>query len=157
MTQTKPSDSVYRIRKLYLSNFYGQNFFRAKLHTSVRLVLDKIKHHNITQSILSAGKHEFLLGWVEDHKLTDYFSWIKGIDNQYATGKIDLGLSFINELPYKNNEIIMVGDTIHDSEVADAMKIECILVDHGHISHDRLQKTGRKVISNMDQVLDLLV
>ena len=137
-------------------NFYGQNFYRAKLHKSVRSVLDKIKHQNITQSILSAGKHEFLLGWVEDHKLTDYFTWIKGIDNQYATGKLDLGLSFIDELPYQNNDIIMVGDTMHDSEVADAMKIECVLVDHGHISRDRLQKTGRKVISNMGQVLDIL-
>ena len=88
--------------------------------------------------------------------MTDYFTWIKGIDNQYATGKLDLGLSFIDELPYQNNEIIMVGDTMHDSEVADAMKIECVLVDHGHISRDRLQKTGRKVISNMGQVLDVL-
>ena len=137
--------------------FYGENFYRAKLHMSARSVLDKIRSYDITQSILSAGKHEFLLGWVEDHKLTEYFSWIKGIDNQYATGKIELGLSFIDELPYDKDEIIMVGDTLHDSEVAEAMNIDCLLVDHGHISRERLEKTGRKVISNLNQVLDSLI
>ena len=67
------------------------------------------------------------------------------------------GLSFINELPYDKDEIIMVGDTLHDSEVAEAMNIDCLLVDHGHISRERLEKTDRKVISNLNQVLDSLI
>ena len=51
----------------------------------------------------------------------------------------------------------MVGDTLHDSEVAEAMNIDCLLVDHGHISRERLEKTDRKVISNLNQVLDSLI
>ena len=51
----------------------------------------------------------------------------------------------------------MVGDTLHDSEVAEAMNIDCLLVDHGHISRERLEKTGRKVISNLNQVLNSLI
>ena len=47
----------------------------------------------------------------------------------------------------------MVGDTIHDSDVARAMDIECILVEHGHVSKDRLLKTGRKVVPNFEELL----
>ena len=47
----------------------------------------------------------------------------------------------------------MVGDTIHDSEVARAMDIECILVEHGHVSKDRLLKTGRKVVPDFEELL----
>jgi len=50
----------------------------------------------------------------------------------------------------------MIGDTVHDSEVADAMGIDCLLLDHGHMGKERLQKTGRKVLSSMSQILDII-
>ena len=79
-----------------------------------------------------------------------------GIDNQYATGKKALGVAWMDEISYDSNEIIMVGDTVHDSEVAEAMAIDCVLVEHGHVSRKRLEKTGRKVISNLNEFFYLL-
>ena len=52
-----------------------------------------------------------------------------GIDNQYATGKKALGVAWVDEISYDSKEIIMVGDTVHDSEVAEAMAIDCVLVE----------------------------
>ena len=46
----------------------------------------------------------------------------------------------------------MIGDTPHDSEVAEAMGIDCILVEHGHVSKDRLQETGRKTFQNFLEI-----
>ena len=79
-----------------------------------------------------------------------------GIDNQYATGKTEVGLAWIKELKYDLNEIIMVGDTSHDSDVADAMGIDCVLVGNGHVSRKRLEKTGRKVVSNLNEFYKLI-
>jgi phosphoglycolate phosphatase len=62
----------------------------------------------------------------------------------------------MDEISYDSKEIIMVGDTVHDSEVAEAMAIDCVLVEHGHVSRKRLEKTGRKVISNLNEFLYLL-
>ena len=56
----------------------------------------------------------------------------------------------------KNNEIVLVGDTIHDSEVAEEMGVDCILVDHGHVNTQRLIKTGRIVQSSIRSVLELI-
>ena len=50
----------------------------------------------------------------------------------------------------------MVGDTVHDSDVADAMGIDCLLIDHGHMGNKKLKATGRKVFSNIEQVRDHL-
>ena len=136
--------------------YYGEHFQRTELHPDSESTLDAISASGRTQSILSAGKQEFLNDWVNSHGLADYFINVLGIDNQYARGKTELGVAWISELPYKPQEVIMIGDTIHDSEVAKAMNIECLLVDHGHVNRERLQKTGRTLISNLNQVADAL-
>ena len=137
--------------------YYAKFFHKTKLHRQVPSVIKDINAAGLSQSILSAGKQEYLNEWVKIHGLSDYFTIIRGIDNQYARGKVELGISFINELPYDNNEVIMIGDTVHDSDVADAMHIDCLLIDHGHMGNERLQDTGREVISRMGQVLDHLI
>ena len=134
-------------------SYYGKNFARTKLHKKCRFVLKSFLTNKATQSILSAGKHDFLLDWVKAHNLQKYFIKILGIDNQYATGKIELGSSLMNSLSYDKNEVVMIGDTIHDSEVAQNMDIDCLLIDHGHVSSQRLQGTGRKVFKNLVKVL----
>ena len=91
--------------------YYGKFFHKVKLHDQVDSVLESISNAGLSQSILSAGKQEYLYEWVEFHGLSDYFVMIRGIDNQYATGKIELGLSFINELSYAKDNVVMVGDT----------------------------------------------
>jgi len=137
-------------------SYYGNNFERVALHSDAMSVLDKIKDSGRTQSVLSAGKQEFLTEWVQYHNLSKYFINVLGIDNHYASGKKSLGISWIKELEYKNNEVLMIGDTIHDSEVAEAMGIECILVGNGHVSNSRLEKTGRMVILDLSELLIFL-
>ena len=137
-------------------SYYAKCFHKVKLHKQVSSVLGAFEIAGFSQSILSAGKQEYLDQWVKVHGLSEYFMIIRGIDNQYARGKIELGISFIKELPYEKDEIIMVGDTVHDSDVADAMGIDCLLIDHGHMGNEKLKATGRKVFSNIEQVRDHL-
>ncbi len=136
--------------------YYGNQFNRVDLHDEAIPVLNKIKASGRSQSVLSAGKQEFLNDWIQEHNLSDYFIKVLGIDNQYATGKTALGLAWMDELDYDPHEVVMVGDTIHDSEVAKAMGIDCVLVENGHVSRDRLETTGRKVVSNLSGFVDLL-
>ena len=136
--------------------YYGANFGKVKLHSDSLMILDAIKASGRTQSILSAGKQEFLTDWVEYHDLSKYFINVLGIDNHYAAGKKSLGIKWIQQLEYNNDEVLMIGDTLHDSEVAEAMGIECILVGNGHVSDARLKKTGRRVILDLSELLVLI-
>ena len=134
-------------------SYYGKNFHKTKLQNGSRSVLRAIHSNLISQSILSAGRQDFLLDWVSFHKLEKYFLKIVGIDNQYAKGKIEQGIKLISDLPYNEEDIVIVGDTIHDSDVAEKLKINCVLIDHGHVSGGRLKKTGRKVFSNFKDLI----
>lgn len=42
--------------------------------------------------------------------------------------------------PIVPEDTLMVGDTIHDAEVADALGFDCILFAGGHNNEERLQK-----------------
>ena len=137
--------------------YYGKNFHKAKLQKGSRTLLRKIQSKSISQSILSAAMERYLKNWIYAHKLEIYFSEIVGIDNQYAKGKIQEGIRLINKLPFKRKDIAMIGDTNHDSDVADELSIDCILIDHGHVSSRRLKKTGRKVVSNLTDIIDHII
>ena len=134
-------------------SYYGEKFHKTKLQNGSKFVLKTIQSNSISQSILSAGMQDFLLGWVSAHKLEQYFLKIVGIDNQYAKGKIEQGIKLINDLPYNRKDIVIIGDTIHDSDVAKKLKINCVLIDHGHVSGGRLKKTGRTVLSNLKDLI----
>ena len=58
-------------------------------------MLDFVKTEGITQSILSAGKQEYVDDWVIHHQLKDYFIKVLGIDNHYASGKTTLGMKTV--------------------------------------------------------------
>ncbi|MAL64811.1 MAG: phosphatase [Candidatus Marinimicrobia bacterium] len=138
-------------------DYYGKNFHKAKLQKGTKNLLRKIQSKSISQSILSAAMERYLLDWIQIHKLQNYFLEIVGIDNQYASGKIEEGMKLINKLPYQKEDIAMIGDTNHDSDVAEELNIDCILIDHGHVNNKRLNKTGRAVVSNLMDVINYII
>ena len=138
-------------------DYYGKNFHKAKLQKGSRTLLSEIQSKSISQSILSAAMENYLKSWIYAHKLEIYFSEIVGIDNQYAGGKIQEGIKLINKLPFKSEDIALIGDTNHDSDVAEELNVNCILIDHGHVDSKRLKKTGRTVISNLMDIINHIV
>ncbi|MCK5823720.1 MAG: HAD hydrolase-like protein, partial [Bacteroidales bacterium] len=49
----------------------------------------------------------------------------------------------------KAEQTCLIGDTIHDYEVAKKIGCKCILVDRGHQSQTRLLKTKVPVVKNL--------
>ena len=53
-------------------------------------------------------------------------------------------------------QTLLLGDTIHDKEVAEALGFKCVLIDIGHVSNQRLAATGETVISELVSIIDYL-
>lgn len=136
--------------------FYEKNFKNISLHNNVKEILKKISLQDATQSILSAGNQDLLNNWLKQHQIIKIFQNVVGVQNQFANGKIEQGLKLIENLKFNKKDIVLIGDTIHDSEVAEKMDIECILVNHGHVNNTRLKKTGRRVVSNIKKIFELI-
>ena len=98
-----------------------------------------------TQAVLSAAMDEMLKNWISDHDLRTFFTDIVGVDNQYAHGKIDIGNQYIEKVDINRKEILMIGDSVNDSEAAKSAGIPMILLKDGYtdrnvdqIYHDHL-------------------
>ena len=128
---------------------YNARFNEPELHLGVVQLLNYVESAGLTQSILSAGKQEYVNDWITHHRLKKYFIKILGIDNHYASGKTVIGKNWVLEMEYDLEEVLMVGDTIHDLEVANVMGIKCVLIAQGHTNYSRLQETGAPVFNDL--------
>ena len=88
------------------------------------------------------------------YNLNDKFIGINGLDNHYAHSKVNLGKSWIQKLNYNTEEVIMVGDTIHDFEVAKAIGVDCLLLSFGHNSKSRLEKLNVPIVCSYKKIID---
>ena len=55
-----------------------------------------------------------------------------GLDDYYAACKIANGKRLVKDLGVDKSEILLVGDTTHDFDVAKAIGADCVLVSGGH-------------------------
>ena len=105
------------------------------------------------QSILSAYSQNSLEEVIGYFKLDGYFRHLAGLDHVYADGKINRGKSMIKNLDLDKKEILLIGDTVHDYEVAKELGTECILISGGHQSRERLLACNVPVFNNFADLL----
>jgi len=99
------------------------------------------------QSILSASEQSSLEQMIAHFAIGDLFDHIYGIDNRFAASKLDSGRRLIETSGVGCEDTVMVGDTLHDVEVARALGIDIVLVDHGHHAREKLLGADVKVVS----------
>ena len=49
--------------------------------------------------------------------------------------------------------MLLIGDTLHDAEVAAAADVDCVLVAHGHQSKERLKQSGAQVVDSLEAIV----
>lgn len=108
------------------------------------------------QAIISAMQHDALLGSVRSLGIEQYLDFIGGIGDHYAGGKIENARKFfaVNQLLPENATLI--GDTLHDAEVADELNCRCILVAAGHQSAERLRASGKTVVKDLFEAIEMI-
>jgi phosphoglycolate phosphatase len=133
---------------------YNQRFREANLHDGVVNILSTIQNLGISQSVLSAMEQSMLNELIVYFDLSKYFINVSGLDNHYAHSKIENGIKWMEELHFGPHEVLLVGDTAHDFEVAKAIGADCLLIPSGHQIKHKLVSTNNKVISNLEAVLE---
>ena len=128
---------------------YTDRRYECDLHDGVTALIADLKELGVPQAVLSAYQHDTLIEAVGFFNLTEYFDDIIGLDDIYASGKVANGLRYIAELDMDPSEVLFVGDTLHDFEVAEAMGVQCILISHGHNSRDRLESCHVPVVDSL--------
>ena len=129
---------------------YEKKRYEAELYPLVKSILSKLTSSlNIQHSILSAQHQSLLDDLTKHYNIRKYFIEINGLNNYLANSKLDEGIKWMQKIRLNTQQVLFIGDTYHDYEVAQALGIDCILLSHGHTCHSRLIKTGATVIREL--------
>lgn len=128
---------------------YDAQRLTCGLHAGVEALLAAVRGAGLTQSILSAYRQETLHEIVAHFGLTERFVRLIGLDNIFAHSKAELGRAWIAELGLPPGEVLLVGDTLHDLDVANAMGVDCVLVAAGHHPAERLRARHGRVVADL--------
>ena len=131
---------------------YKNRRYEAMLYPEASGLLTELRAMGISHSILSAQHQNLLDDLVQFYNIHHHFIQIIGLNNHYAHNKIENGISWIKTLHLASEEILMIGDTNHDFEVAQAMGVDCFLLSQGHYCHARLKKTGAIVFQGLNDI-----
>lgn len=134
-------------------DLYNNQVGTCSLHSDAFDVLNHIQGKKIRQFVLSAMKENMLEKTLKEQQIYSYFEGIAGLNHHYATSKIERGEELIEKHKIDKSQTTMIGDTIHDFEVAEQLGIKCILIANGHQSAERLKSTGTVVIENLGDLL----
>jgi len=134
---------------------YNTRRFECNLHAGSLQMIERFAQEKIGQFVLSAREQKQLEHELQHFQLKDHFANIVGIQNNLAHGKIETAHKLVESLKINHKSILMIGDTVHDCEVAKATGIDIVLIAHGHHTYNRLSETGQKVINRFEEIFDL--
>lgn len=147
--QTEP----FEIPALEFIDCYNSQVKDCSLHQDARKVLSYFQSIDVKQYILSAMEQEVLDNCLSHYQINDFFEYVSGLDNIYAASKIENGHRLIADMKLHAIELVLIGDTVHDFEVATELGCQCVLIADGHQSKEVLQATGALVIDSISELL----
>ena len=133
---------------------YEERKYECSLHNDLLPTMQKFDEVGIKQSVLSAYKQDNLTEMIHKYKLNSYLEYIVGLDNIYAAGKIHLAEKLMGLLNNGHGETLLIGDTVHDFEVAQSIGADCRLIAGGHQNKETLEKTGTIVYSSLNEFIE---
>lgn len=128
------------------NELFHANIDRLDLWPGAREVLAEVKDMGKVQSILSASEQNMLNHSVKVLNVGHFFDYVMGIADKMAGSKIEFGHRLMAKAGVPAEECVMIGDTDHDLEVAQALGIDMILVEHGHQCPTRLREVHHTVV-----------
>lgn len=112
----------------------------ATLFDGTDELLTSLKQQNKKLSILTAARTDDLHAVIQHFGIQTHFDHLFGLSHRAADSKIARGRELMAESKVSTQETVMIGDTLHDLEVGEALGIEVILVTGGHMSEERLSR-----------------
>lgn len=119
-------------------------------------VLSALSQQGWSQVVLSASRQDYLIEQVSEQGLAGYFTELLGLQDIYGASKVQRGRDWLRSLDMAPERCVMVGDTLHDAEVAQALGAQCVLYTGGHQPRERLEAACPHVIDRLDALPALL-
>jgi phosphoglycolate phosphatase len=131
---------------------YDGGALEIPIRREARAILARLQGAGLRQVVLSAARTGHLHEMIAWHELGDYFDELLGRDDHYAHGKLEVARDWIDRTGLEPARLLLVGDTLHDYEVAREIGAHCVLVAAGHHGEERLRACDCAVIETLDEL-----
>ena len=150
------SDAAFEALACEFIGAYKAALHQIALHKDALAVMIALDNHVDGQLVVSAMEHSMLGLMLRDYDVMPLLRAHQGTTNLQAGSKVEVGVTKIRALGLSPDELLLVGDTAHDVELARAIGCECVLHSGGHQTRERLELTGCRVVDELEDVLKLL-
>lgn len=146
----------FEIPAMQFITLYQKSQHETELFSDVMETLNYLKEKNYRQFVLSAMEDGNLNKMLSDKGISNFFEDVRGIQDNYAREKVSMGKKLMQDFGLLPEECIMIGDTLHDAEVAEICGMDCILFSGGHVSRQRLEKKNHIIIDKLSDLTEIL-
>lgn len=146
-----------------LAQEYHDIYHQQKSHRLNPLAMEAIaavEKAGIRQSIISALRQDLLERDTSAFGVRNHMEFVAGVDNLDGASKVARARKLLQQLRTIHPETrrhVIIGDALHDKEVADSLGIECILCGVGSHAAWRLREiapTADNLIEAVEMALD---
>ncbi|MFH1378263.1 MAG: HAD hydrolase-like protein [Planctomycetota bacterium] len=123
---------------------------QMRLRDGATMLIDSLTIAGRAQGVLSAYKEDSLRIALDSLGLGGRFDPIIGGGDYHANGKLDAARERLATINVPLRDIVLIGDTVHDYDVAFALGMQAVLISDGHQSENRLRACNCPVFASYD-------
>ncbi len=128
--------------------------FKPQLNRGTFSALTLLRNKGIGQSIISALRQDLLEKETAAHGVAAFMEFVRGTDNLNGSSKLERAKELLEEIrrthPANDFAFTLIGDSLHDGEVATALDVTCIYCAEGTHSFERLSAHGKTAATLLD-------
>ena len=136
-----------------------------RLNSETVAALERAEAFGARQSIISALRQDLLEAALDEFRIRGFFDYVYGVDNLDGQSKLARARELLSTIkahpsyadPAKEGQtFVLIGDALHDKEVADALGVRCVLCAQGSHAAWRLRAvapTGDTLMETLDLAL----
>ncbi|MGC3993543.1 MAG: HAD hydrolase-like protein [Propionicimonas sp.] len=148
---TAPGGNFDAAARRYLQ-LYSPAARACGLHAGARETLRTLHAAGIGQVIVSASEQTNLRTQLEPFGLDAWLDGAHGIEDIYAASKRAVAERWLHTASLDPADVLFVGDSEHDFDIADALGSTCVLYSGGHHARTHLAGLGVPVIDDLAEV-----
>lgn len=119
--------------------------------------LARLDEAGIRQVIVSSSEKGVLLRYAESYGIKERFADILAADDFDAGSKVERARGYMRRCGIPPERTVMLGDMLHDAEVAEAVGARCILIAKGHQIRRELARSGAVIVDSIGEAAELIL
>ena len=131
---------------------YNKYISDNPLNDGAIAVMKMLKEIDIKQVIVSSSNQDIVQKGAEKFGVAEYMNYISGSSDNFVGSKVERAIGVISKITTDYSKVVVIGDTLHDCQLANEIGADCILLSTGHQSKADLQTTGKPVIDSLNEL-----